>query len=800
MCCYQLERYGEAERAVTSGLPQNNVHGGAAGLYLAGLVMKRMGHSLRAVSYFQRALEANPFLWSAYEALCNMLGSDMGTPAKTPASTSSNRKKNNSSPQQQHQIDSSIMNSGEDDSTIPRGKGVISVEVVDPGRYYGIFNPHIIKSILDRSHTTSQSASSSLSNTNPPRSTLFDDDRLGMVTPMVKSTVSRLPAHHHDPIHSPMPPSSTPSIALTFASPAPRDIARPPAFSLPPNISTPDITHTPMPSSASSSSLLPPSSYTPVSGGGSSTPNPSATPSTSVPPHPTRRGGPPPVGGKKRASGIGGEVKRRAANVKAQLFPSSSSSSAAADTSSLSASTPAATPTPMPQPPTSMDTPNTNTTTTSSTPSRRSTRLFANTEKKRPTADGPRAPEKKKTAAPAVTAPASTLTPATTVPFQLATPTPSSSSSSSSSTATTTSSDNNNNNNNSNNNNNKSAEMEAEGRAGLLALLNIFARAYLSFTRFRCAESITLFSMLPPSHLNTGWVQTQIARAYTELGAYNEARMKFETVRKLEPSRVEGMEVYSTVLWHLKRAPELSALATQLLEQDRTAPQSWVAMGNHFSLQREHATAIKMFTKAAQMDPWFAYAHTLIGHEYKATDNVERAFVAFRQALRVDPRHYNAWFGLAEIYFKQEKLNLAEYHYRRAWSINPGSVVIACSLGRVLTVAGKKNEALLLFNQALALDPRNVMSRFEKAKVLYLSGALVQAEAELTTLVARTPKEIEVYVLLGRVCQAIGDHKRAIDAYMVALDLDPKDPANIKSMIERASQGETTPQEQAFDL
>lgn len=42
---------------------------------------------------------------------------------------------------------------------------------------------------------------------------------------------------------------------------------------------------------------------------------------------------------------------------------------------------------------------------------------------------------------------------------------------------------------------------------------------------------------------------------------------------QLDKQHVEGMEVYSTVLWHLKRDTDLSYLAQDLVAIDRMAPQ-----------------------------------------------------------------------------------------------------------------------------------------------------------------------------------------------------------------------------------
>ena len=57
---------------------------------------------------------------------------------------------------------------------------------------------------------------------------------------------------------------------------------------------------------------------------------------------------------------------------------------------------------------------------------------------------------------------------------------------------------------------------------------------------------------------------------------------------------------------------------------------------------------IYVFTVAStfilQVNPNFAYAFTLLGHEYVFTEELDKAMSCFRNAIRVDPRHYNAWY------------------------------------------------------------------------------------------------------------------------------------------------------------
>jgi anaphase-promoting complex subunit 3 len=82
---------------------------------------------------------------------------------------------------------------------------------------------------------------------------------------------------------------------------------------------------------------------------------------------------------------------------------------------------------------------------------------------------------------------------------------------------------------------------------------------------------------------------------------------ELSAARKVAPWRSEGMEVLSTSLWHLKKETELALLAHELAALNKlSSPETWVAVGNCFSLLKEHDAAIRFFQRAIQVDPSFA--------------------------------------------------------------------------------------------------------------------------------------------------------------------------------------------------
>ncbi|XP_070584987.1 cell division cycle protein 27 homolog isoform X1 [Erythrolamprus reginae] len=321
---------------------------------------------------------------------------------------------------------------------------------------------------------------------------------------------------------------------------------------------------------------------------------------------------------------------------------------------------------------------------------------------------------------------------------------------------------------------------------GLMSLLRDMGKGYLALCSYNCKEAIHILSHLPSHHYNTGWVLCHIGRAYFELAEYMQAERIFSEVRRIENYRVEGMEIYSTTLWHLQKDVALSVLSKDLTEMDKNSPEAWCAAGNCFSLQREHDIAIKFFQRAIQVDPNYAYAYTLLGHEFVLTEELERALSCFRNAIRMNPRHYNAWYGLGMIYYKQEKFSLAEMHFQKALHINPQSSVLLCHIGVVQHALKKSEKALDTLNKAINIDPKNPLCKFHRASVLFANEKYKYALQELEELKQIVPKESLVYFLIGKVYKKLGQTHLALMNFSWAMDLDPKGANNqIKEAIDK---------------
>ncbi|KAK1306571.1 hypothetical protein QJS10_CPA10g00053 [Acorus calamus] len=325
------------------------------------------------------------------------------------------------------------------------------------------------------------------------------------------------------------------------------------------------------------------------------------------------------------------------------------------------------------------------------------------------------------------------------------------------------------------------------GASELLGLLRTLGEGYRLSCMYRCQDALEVYLKLSHKQYNTGWVLSQVGKAYAELVDYFEADQAFSLARRISPYNLGGMDIYSTVLFHLKEEMKLSYLAQELISTDRLSPQAWCAMGNCYSLQKDHETALKIFQRAVHLDSRFTYAHTLCGHEYVALEDFENGIKCFQNALRLDARHYKSWYGLGMIYLRQEKYEFSEHHFQRAFQINPRSSVLMCYLGMALHCLKRYEEALEMIEKAILADKKNPLPMYQKANILLSLERYDEALEELEQLKEYAPRESSVYALMGKIYKRRNMHEKAMFHFGLALDLKPPatDVASIKAAMEK---------------
>jgi tetratricopeptide (TPR) repeat protein len=331
--------------------------------------------------------------------------------------------------------------------------------------------------------------------------------------------------------------------------------------------------------------------------------------------------------------------------------------------------------------------------------------------------------------------------------------------------------------------------------SALARLLRPFADVYrLVHGTFDCAAALSLLQTgFGPAQRFSGWGLEQQALALFHCGRTKDAIAVFEQLRQREPWRVNtpSMVYYSTCLWHSRQEAALCALAQRLIELVPRSPFTLCVVGNCHSLNRDSRAAAAMFARATSLDPTFAYAHTLRGHELLAVEDVPEAETAFYEALRWDRRHYPAFAGLGELYFRVDREGPARENFRSALKVNGTLPAVLCRLAATYHRAGAAPSeleiALALYRASLERCPSHLPSLQQQASLLVRLGRLHEAHAHITALLAEHADEPSLFVTLGKCLARMGDADGAVRALHRALDLDPRRQASVRVLLDRVA-------------
>lgn len=197
------------------------------------------------------------------------------------------------------------------------------------------------------------------------------------------------------------------------------------------------------------------------------------------------------------------------------------------------------------------------------------------------------------------------------------------------------------------------------------------------------------------------WIMSLRANVLYHLHDFSAAEEQFEKILKIDPCRIDDIDVYSNILYVTENRLTLSRLAHDFLALDKDRPEVCCLVGNHYSLRAEHEKAIRYFRRATQLDRTYLSAWTLMGHEYVEMKNSHAAIEAYRGAVNVNRKDYRAWYGLGQAY---ELLNMHQYalhYYQHATALRPYDVRLWQAQGASYQEMGRLREAIECLKRAL---------------------------------------------------------------------------------------------------
>ena len=222
-----------------------------------------------------------------------------------------------------------------------------------------------------------------------------------------------------------------------------------------------------------------------------------------------------------------------------------------------------------------------------------------------------------------------------------------------------------------------------------------------------------LYQLFPTSV----YLKSAMAKTHYNAREFDQARALYESLRSDDPYRLDGMDLYSNILFVKGERAQLSHLAHNAMKIDKYRPQTCCIVGNYYSLKGQHERAVIYFRRALKLDPHYLAAWTLMGHEYVELRNTQAAIQAYRRAVDIDDRDYRAWYGLGQTYEILKMHNYAIYYYRKAVQLRPYDSRMWLAVGKCFSILKKTEYAISSYKRAYKHQDREGIAAFELGKL-----------------------------------------------------------------------------------
>jgi len=215
--------------------------------------------------------------------------------------------------------------------------------------------------------------------------------------------------------------------------------------------------------------------------------------------------------------------------------------------------------------------------------------------------------------------------------------------------------------------------------------------------------------------------------------------------------------------------PALSK-ASELLPDDAEAHSN---LGAALCDRGQWPQALASFRRALTLRP--DHVDTLVdaGTALRAVGRADESVGLYERALQIAPRRLQVHNNLGNAFMQLGRFEDAIACYRRALALRPTDAQVHCNLANALRQLGQIPEALAVARQAIALDPRLPTAYTSLGIALAASGKFEEAIANYAQALSLAPKDVETLSYLGNALRDGGRLREAISVYARAIEAQP---------------------------
>jgi serine/threonine protein kinase/Tfp pilus assembly protein PilF len=224
------------------------------------------------------------------------------------------------------------------------------------------------------------------------------------------------------------------------------------------------------------------------------------------------------------------------------------------------------------------------------------------------------------------------------------------------------------------------------------------------------------------------------------------AKLSAGEKERIETRQTENPKAYELYLkgrfhWNRRSTNDFQkaiAYFKQALDEDPDYAKAYAGLAISYVLMPDYGFPTKEYypkakeaaTRALEIDPSLAEAHTVMANLSEIYYDWAKAESGFKRAIELDPGYPTVRHWYSQMLCALGRLDEGLAEARRAAELDPLSLIINTNLGRVLFCLRQYDQAIDQFNKVIELDPNFPWSYYFLGIVLEQQGKLNEAMEE----------------------------------------------------------------------
>lgn len=271
--------------------------------------------------------------------------------------------------------------------------------------------------------------------------------------------------------------------------------------------------------------------------------------------------------------------------------------------------------------------------------------------------------------------------------------------------------------------------------------------------------------------------------------AFKEALNLADSTEKYAPDLADAYFLRGLIFTELRRYREAETVYQHVLSIDPSYEGVYMNLGNTAFRQGDQERALELYQKEFQQNPSAEVLHQ-IGWFYGKISQPDSALSAYNKALEFDSTHTKTLMRLAEIYKEDGELEKALALTQQGIELAPTNTNYRYFLGSLLLLKGDIPEAINTLGRVVYERPWHYWANYNLGQALIRSGEPEKGQVYLTraeklqeelkniqdweNLAENNPDQLGLWVNLGEAYRRAGRNQEAIEAFNIALNLEPR--------------------------